>query len=256
MTLLSLSVSGTLLISSILAGCFPWQLHFQNNQDFEGPEKNDLLSKIKKLAKKLEIKKEISLLEEKDLGTVKAVGVAILPGRAAIFIDPDIARNLSLPELEFIMAHELAHIKANDVILKLTYLSAVYLIAAVAMNTLPWSTGAGLAIGEATVSAAVFVAYHFFSQWREGCADSLGFSVCSEKAKRAAFKFFEEERTSLLSKRNSKEGSYLSRLWRSFQITEDGDNRLDVGHPPTTARIRALSQQQKNESFSQFGDVL
>ncbi len=147
----------------------------------------------------------------------QAEGVSLFSGRAGIAINPDLVDEISGGQLEFLLAHELSHIKANDLIWMGGVLSIVGVITTLAMSILfPSSAAYFSPIVMATLMvsspAAVvglsvsLVALVFFSKWREECADKLGFSVCSDAAQKAAPQFFEKIRTAQIEYRNDEEG--------------------------------------------------
>jgi Zn-dependent protease with chaperone function len=237
----------------IIPGVFSWRFRFQKDDKLLSVAKRTHLeSKIHELAQKLGINKPLELIEKKGLmGGGQAQGVAFFSCRAGIAINPDDVNEISEEELEFLIAHELSHIKANDLI----WMGAVYGIVSVtstlAMSILVPSSAAyfsPMVMATFTISspaAAVglsvsFIAFVFFSKWREECADKLGFSICSGAAQKAAPQYFDAIRKSQIEHRNDNEGSYLSKLWRRCLITEEGEFRLDVFHPSLKNRIKYL----------------
>lgn len=251
-TFLNLFRGGTMLFSAI-PGSFSWRLRFQKDDKLLSTEKrNQIESKAQELAQKLGISKHIELIEKKGLMTgAQAQGIAFFSGRAGIAIDPYMADEMSEAELEFLIAHELSHIKANDIVWMGAIPGIVGVITTLAMTILFPSTvvfSSTVATPILTSPAALvglsvsLVAFAFFSRWREECADKLGFSVCSKAAQKAAPQFFEKIRTVQIEYRNNEEGSCFSKLWRKFLITEAGDFRFDVLHPSLKTRIKYLQQ--------------
>ncbi len=151
------------------------------------------------------------------------------------------------------VAHELSHIKANDLIWLETVPGIAGVITTLAMSILFPSSATyfpPIVIATLMVSspAAVVglsvsgIAFLAFSKWREKCADKLGFSICSNAAQKAAPLCFDTIRISQIEYRNGEEGSYLSKVWRRFLITEDGEARFDVYHPSLKNRKEYLQQ--------------
>lgn len=197
-----------------------------------------LEAKIQELANKLDINKTIELIEVEELsGSAQAIGTAMLPGRAVILIDPKFVSQHSNEELEFVLAHELSHIKANDRIWGQIVTLTAGLITAFAMFILfPSSHVFEILIVAMTIAAILH------SRWREECADKLGLTVCSDPAKKAASQVFEKMRLSIMQKRDNQENSLFSKLWYKYLISEEGDDLLDVMHPPLTERIKYLNE--------------
>jgi Zn-dependent protease with chaperone function len=244
------SASCWLLVS--FSGCFPWRFYLHEDAKFLDQEKRQRLElKIQELAAKLEIGKTVELIEVKGLAVcAQAQGNALLPGRCGIAIDP--LPFTALPEemLEFLMAHELSHIKANDVVMMGAFACIAGMIAVLAMGILFPSSAvyfsspiwmALVCSPAALVSTAVAgVTLILFSRWAEEQADKLGFSICSDAARGDAYKFFDCIRLAQIKHRNEDGLSFFHSLFRKILITEDGNFRLDVLHPPLTKRIHYL----------------
>lgn len=252
-TFLNLCSGGSMLLSSVF-GIFSWRLRFQKDDKLlSSIKRKHIESKIQELASKLGINKPIELIEKNGLvGGAQAQGISLFSGRAGMVIDPDLVNDMPEEQLEFVIAHELSHIKANDYLIWLGGApSIVGVITTLAMSRLfPSSATHFPPIVMATFmvsSPAALVglsasinAFVIFSRWREECADKLGFSVCSGAAQKAAPQFFEKIRTFQIEHRNDKEGSCLSRVWRKFLITESGETRFEVLHPSLKNRIKYL----------------
>lgn len=249
-TFFNLVYSGSLIFSAI-PGSFSWRLRFQeDDKRLSRGKRKAIESKIQELALKLEINKPVELIEKKGLvAGFQAQGIAFFSGRAGIALDPDLAEEVTEDELEFLIAHELSHIKANDLLWMGVVSGVVGMITTLAISILfPASVAfsssfatmmLGSPAGLLGLSVSV-IAFAIFSQWRESSADKLGFSICSESAQKAATGFFDKVRTSQINFRNDKNGSYFSKLLRRFVITEDGDFRLDVLHPRLKTRVEYL----------------
>lgn len=254
-TCLNLLASSTPFLL-VMNGIFPYRLHFQKDAKLlDSAQREFVESKTKELAKKLGISKPVELIEVKGLVMVaQALGAEILPGRIGIAIDPEIVNSTTKEELEFLIAHELSHIKANDNI-RVGVLGLISVITTLALSVLFPSLATHFSAPVILVSTLLFpisspavliakiVAYtslFIFSKWQEECADKRGHCVCSDAAKQAAPEFFENIRKSQLAVRNDEEGSCLSKLWNRFSITAEGNSRLDVFHPSTTDRINYL----------------
>lgn len=241
------------MLLGTIPGSFSWRLRLQKDDKLLSATKRGFIeSKVQELASKLGINKPIELIEKKGLmGGAQAQGIAFFSSRAGIAIDPDLADSMPEAELEFLIAHELSHIKANDLIWMGAVSSIVGVITTLAMSNLFPSSAAyfsPIVVATSMISSLAalvgvsvsVIASALFSKWREECADKLGFSVCSDAAQKAAPQFFENIRTSQIEYRNDEKGSCLSKLWRKFLITEAGDVRFDVLHPSLKTRIKYL----------------
>jgi Zn-dependent protease with chaperone function len=251
-TLLNLFYGGSMLLSAI-PGSFSWRLRFQESENELSKYKREQINeKIENLAKNLEIRKPIELVQKKGLVTIaQAQGLALFSSRAGIVLDPNIVCRLPEVQLEFLIAHELSHIKANDHMWIGVVSGIVGIITTSAMSILfPSSVAFSSTVATfiqippaALVGLSLSaIALINFSKWREECADKRGFSVCSDDSQEAAPEFFETIRTSQRMYRNDKKGSSLSKLWRKFLITKAGDARFDVLHPSLTTRIGYLTE--------------
>lgn len=246
-----LSGSCAFLIS--IPGSFAWRLRFQkDDRILSEAQRGRLESKVQELAQKLEINKPIEIMEKNDLtGGAQAQGVALFSGRVGIAIDPDVVREIPEEQLEFLMAHELSHIKANDAIRLGVVSGIIGAITTLAMSRLFPSSAAHfspavmISLMISSPAAAVgsvvsMIFFSFYSRCREECADKLGVSICSDAAQKAAPELFEKGRALQLEYRNNEGCSSLVKLWRRFLITEDGEFRFDLFHPSLKNRIKYL----------------
>lgn len=239
---LNLLASGVIPLIFSLNAVFPLRFHYQTDSTLLKNEKREFIeNKIQEFASKLMLNKQVELLVIKDMwGGAQAQGIALLPGRIGIALEPEIVNYMYETDLEFIIAHELSHIKKNDLLTMFAIPGLMGVTTTLAINILFPSSAAHhfkLAAGSFAVSLISFV---FFSRWREECADHLGFSMCSKAAQAEAGMFFEEIRKSQIDYRNNPNCSFISKIWRKFLITEDGDYRLGVTHPPMKKRINYL----------------
>lgn len=238
-------------IATLWSSC--WNKYIQKQACQLSPEKRGFIdSKIDELSKKFLIDRRVELKEIDGLTTgLQALGNAALPFRLGIGINPVMASELSEAELEFLIAHELSHIKANDLLVIGAVSGLIGVIAALAAiiifpaSATSFSLTVSLLTQVASPAALVgitvsFIALVFLSRWREECADKLAFSICSKEAQKAAPKFFERIKRLQIEFRNSEEGSPLSKLWRRFEINEHGDCRFDIFHPSHETRINYL----------------
>lgn len=236
---LDLLSSGSAFVCTI-PSAFSWRLRFQtDDQLLPQAKRRSIESKIQELAKELGISKTIELIEKRNLATgAQAQGIGSFSSRIGIVIDPDLANALPEAELEFVLAHELSHIKANDNLWIGVFPSIAGVITTLAMSTLFPSLAADFSISIVSLSAVPgiavsTIALFSLSKWREECADKLGFSACSCNAKKAAPAFFDRIRVGQARLRDND-------VLKRFLFTEDGESRLDVLHPPLASRVQYL----------------
>ena len=245
--------TGSYALLTAIPGVSSWRLYLQKDaKDLSAQKRDELESKIKELAGKLSINKPVELIEIKGCLTLaQAQGGVLLPGKIGIAIDPEVVNETSSDELEFILAHELSHIKANDIMWMGITSGIAGLIATLAMSVLFPSSAAyfpkiilcTLMVSSPASVVGVLVsliAFTILSRWREECADKLALSVCSDAAKKAASSPFEKIRLDNIDQRNHPSGSTFSRLLIKLLITKDGNNRSDILHPSLTYRISYL----------------
>jgi Zn-dependent protease with chaperone function len=231
---------------------FSWKLWWYSDEKIlASSERQVLEKKIQDIAGKLGITKKIELREvEGFFSGAQAAGNNLLPGRAGIILDPALAE-CSSAELEFILAHELAHIKSNDLLTIFLFGAVVGIITTIALIILfpPLSIYSPF-LGCAPAATIGFlvgtVALIFFSQWRERCADELAFSICSKEGREGGIKFIERMRDMNLAYRNENSDSSFTRLWRKIYVTQGGDVRWDIFHPSLNNRIEHLKMLAKN----------
>lgn len=240
-------LSGGAFISSAIPGFFPWRLYLQKDVKLlESSKRKSIEEKIKHLASKLGLKKEIAVIEIKNLwGTAQALGNSFLPCRAGIAIDPELFGDLTEGAQEFVLAHELSHIKSNDMCTMGVFASIIGIITTIAISVLfpTLTTFSSSILGTPAVLIGItvsIVAWVFFSRWREECADKLAFSICSSEGQRDVVSFFEYIQKEQLEFRNSPYVSFLSSIWRKTIINSEGDERFDIVHPSLKTRISYL----------------
>lgn len=246
-----LSATSGSIGASILGSC-AWRLHIQKDEKFlSHHQRNQIETKMQELAKKLGLSKPIELIEISGCaGIAQAQGINIFSGKIGIAIDPLVVRDLPEEQIEFLLSHELSHIKANDY-LWLGLSSAVGAITTLGISKLFPSSSelfpkSVIAVTKAASPAAAAglaasaVALSLISKWREENADKLGFYVCSDTAKKGAVDLFKTIKAAQIEYRNADDGSSLSKAVRKCSITEDGNSRTDFMHPKLQERISYL----------------
>ena len=218
-----------------------------------------LEEKIQELALKMGITKPIELVEAPESALpFSSFGSNIIPLKMGIFISPKAMDELKLSddECEFLLAHEIAHLQSNDEI-KLTALRVVAsAITTVALGiifpdsllfdfplfiTIP----ASLLIGPLSLaSIGGFAAGALFSlsfvKQIEKRADLRGFHHSSPAEKQASPGFFQKFIGLQLGNRENPSDTALQKRLLSWIISPEGNNRLDVVHPPLTERVRYM----------------
>lgn len=239
---------------SAFVNIFAPKLYFTKNEYIDPITRLNIESKIQTLCAKLGITKPVELIISSKVDNGLAHGVSCLPGRAGIILNPEFLRSLPTGELEFLLAHELSHIKSNDYIRipGIAALSSAIAILALSILFPTWAKPftsklaqeqlrSPLAVIGIPVSfIALNISSIITSRWRETCADKLGWSACSPEVQRAAPRFFDTKRNNLSWLRAQKDAPLLTRLWRKMTISESGDNRCDVCHPSFSTRINYL----------------
>lgn len=237
--------------SGIIPGTISWRLRFQNDAKYLNSQKRNFLeTKIQEMASKLSIQQPVNLIEIKGLLVgAQAQGNALLPAKLGIAINPELFNQISRGEQEFILAHELSHIKANDHLWGGVICGLVGALVTLALclrfpslSTQPKSLLLKIVGSPAAIlgQVAYLFAFTLFTRWREKRADLSGASICSDQVRLAAVQHFEKESTLLIAERNDSEGSFLSRLWKRILISPEGGVRLDIFHPSFKTRANYL----------------
>lgn len=227
---------------------FALQLRFQENHEeaLSRRERERLKSITNELIYRLQIKEQVEVKVARGIEgswSLYAEGAPMLSDRVGYVIDLNSARRFSPEELEFLIAHELSHLKSNDLLWMGVVPAAAALTTTLAADILFPSSASYFSDFVKTYffpSPAALVGQvvglftlAYFSQWREECADRLAFSVCSDAAKKAAPRVFEK----FMQVNASQRISFLSQL----TISKEGENRLDILHPSLKSRIHYLS---------------
>lgn len=210
-------------------------------------KKNEIQSKIAQLSSLLKINKTVELFEKQSFFLIaQAQGINLLCGRAAVAINPNKCNDMPDNQIEFILAHELSHIKANDALWLSTILTITVLASDILspFNFLTYGVPLLLcSIATTILSITVFiVTAAFFSKWIEKRADLSAISICSDKAKAESVSFFQQIKKNHILYRNEQNINHILKAWRRLVITEEGDYRLDIFHPSINTRIAYLNQ--------------
>lgn len=241
-TVVIIGINSAIYMATAAAqGIFSWRLRLQKDARQLPPEKREFIEKkVAEVAKLYGIKKELKVTEIRRLSAgAQAMGNGFLPGRAGIAINPELFTNLTEGEQEFVIAHEISHIKWFDTFTIIGMAGVAFLTTSLALALLVPSMGAGPAILIGVVVATVTLC--LFSVWREAAADKNAFLKCSDKGKAGGISFFEGIRQSNIAYRNSA-SSTIGNLWRKIRVSAEGENRFDLMHPSLKWRIKQLNQ--------------
>ncbi|NGX56800.1 MAG: Protease HtpX [Candidatus Anoxychlamydiales bacterium] len=214
--------------------------------------------KINELANKLKINHEIEIHP----GKKTFITQDWMKKKAYLIIDVKKFENCSKEINEFVLAHELAHIKHNDSFLKRLFIN-INLIVKVALAVLfsnsfslgflalsgiiliiydiPFSLTIAFTPITLVHSLISLVAYSIFSKFQEERADKTALSVCSDKAKAQAWIFFKNEQKTFLDVRCKLNRSSIiyHKILSHILIDENGNVRFPFNftHPKLQTRI-------------------
>jgi Zn-dependent protease with chaperone function len=208
-------------------------------------EWHEVRDMVQYLKERLNINENITIVERKNYEGDAAVNVeSFFSGKSLLYISSDFMKR-SKGEKEFILAHELSHIKHGDVrrtrFYSVTSTAVVSVCAAVALSLLFPTT---LVIGAVTLAALITrnVACSFFEQRVELRADKEGFSVCSELGRRGAITFFEK-----CAAEKEKISVMKNVIFYAALLLRSG-----IYHPPESTRIQALHSQRHVQEAGQL----
>lgn len=205
---------------------------------------------VNTLAEKIGIKKHIEIKEVSNFSAgAQAFGSNLLPVSPAIILDPELFVSISPSEQEFLIGHELSHIKYDD-LLKMSVVSGLLgVISTVALKVLfPSLAIFSISLGSSPAAFIGFVvssvALIMYSRKSEEQADKTSFSLCSHRNKNGGAKLFKRVQKNAISVRNEEGCSFWSNLWHKIAITNEGNTRYDIMHPSLTSRIKYLERQK------------
>ena len=152
------------------------------------------------------------------------------------------------------MAHELCHIKSNDV-LKLFIVRVIFsVISMLILNRLsprlkevplpryaiiPASLFAPISISAFVGSLIGSIAIIPVARRQERAADLKGFKYCSEEEKSGVIEYFQGLQNKNIAMREHPRFAWVFKILKSSQ----GDERFDLAHPSLSDRIKYLSAQ-------------
>jgi len=189
-----------------------------------------------KLAQKMGIHKKIELVDTKGHSWA-AHGSSFLPGRAGMTVEPGIFREYTIHAVldkshKFIIAHELAHIKNDDILW--------YFIAAVVVSVASFFLLSGV-LPILCLDGIAITCFFFHSQHRELQAD---LEACKHVGDEEKLDFIYWLKAHQEQAKEFREAS--TRWWDKIRITEEGDSRFGFTHPSHSLRIRKILETMGN----------
>ncbi|MEI6243027.1 MAG: M48 family metalloprotease, partial [Chlamydiota bacterium] len=244
--------------------------------------------KIHELAGKLGVKGQFVIMPFFHQGCASSMG--ILPRCSFIGVNMDYFNHASKAEQEFILAHEISHIKKHDsltrmctsILISLTARKALLALfpslehykSKILSDVLDWRLAIKLmpiSLFFISITSPVSliseiihkVTFPVFSRWREKCADLSAASVTSKKVILAGCNFFDKTRKTNIDYRNKPNIPFIESLRRKITISVNGDNRLDMEHPSLQTRVNYLKPlasqgffaDKKAWIFKQYSDL-
>ncbi len=208
---------------------------FASSEGLEGDQKivDDLTDRMG-ISKKIEVRR--TPVEEKF--EYAAFGALALPFSQS-FLVPQ-THWISQEAKPLVYAHEIAHIECNH-LLKFGALLAITIIAVsiifFGMSPLEFALLAGVVAG---VAALIL-----YSQYAEKEADLRACEVLSDEEILSGVAMFEQIRIEQLETYNEakagRTGHYFADLVFRMTLNENGDNLLDIFHPPLSERISYMN---------------
>ena len=198
------------------------------------------------------IRKDLIVVEQPNPGFCMAVGTnSFTKGNAVIVVMPGF-QEVDKDACHWVIKHETAHIKNND-LFTMSLVPAISSLAAAILSTvgaavcfsiiaMPIGAAILIPVGAALLVTGIvgFVAQAIFSQYREGKADDLAIAESTDEELKGGRRFLMSLNAINLRSRKT--------IWDKIIISSNGENRLDFLHPSTASRIRKieLALQQRN----------
>lgn len=259
---------GTLLLAAWPVSRYPPQLGFSDhlvtdvhtseldNDDmveWSPKERATYQALVDSIAQRMGIEKPIELANICSTNTplmMQAQGMNWGIGRIGIAMTRRAPRRLSVAQLEFVFAHELAHIRSNDVPVMYGVPGFVGSLVTTAIMqlfphststlTVSWTTLVRIWIGVSSPASCVglsmaMLTFCLLSRKREYAADAAAFIACSPDGKNGAFSLFQQFLVHNQQLRTS-QPTWTNRLRFDVQ----GNNRWDVVHPSLASRMAVL----------------
>ncbi len=185
---------------------------------------------------KVNIRKDLIFIEVSSLGFASALGTNIFKnGDAVILVAPGFYE-ADKDACNFVMKHEISHIKNNDLFTMHGVPCVCQLAASIfGMHSLSFWLALGISFTVGIVSRALF------SQWREAKADDFAIANSSEQELKGGRRFFIAIQQLNIEERNT--------FWKRIAFSATGNTRLDILHPSTTSRIQKIEGALRNRNI-------
>ena len=185
---------------------------------------------------------------EVEAGQPNAFAVGANPKQASIVLTSGLRTLLYGPELEAIIAHEIAHIKSRDTLaatIGVSFLDAIVslslLLALLGMAAR--KHGGGFAIALAIFFPFIAIILHLAaSRSREYAADRYGATLTSKKAMISALRYLQAEAEQ--PNQIALHAPATASLWFIDPLAESWFRRLLSSHPDIAKRIARLEKMQ------------
>lgn len=175
------------------------------------------------------IRKDLIVVEAPNLGFCTALGTSMFTkSDVAVLVAPGLYE-ADKDACNWVMKHELSHIKYNDTF-TIHFVPCICQLAAsiFGMRSLSFFPALGLALTVALVSQALF------SKWREARADDFAIENSSVEELKGGRRFLMAMQEASIEERNT--------FWKRVTISASGDVRLDTLHQPFTSRIQKIER--------------
>ncbi len=167
---------------------------------------------------------------------IQAVGGSLSCSNAAIYVGPESSLTKNNQRRQFILTHELSHIKHNDV-LKIGLVSTLaYVVTAVAASFfLPVAGTVGVAFSVFLITLSTM------SRHCEKRADLEAQRYCQLMETRQFCQALQELQNAYQQYRNNTMLPFTTRMWNKIRFDSKGNDRLDILHPSLSQRISYLA---------------
>lgn len=199
-----------------------------------------VLNRVESIAKQMGIKQKIEVYTSHKICPTAVLGGASSLTPVLMFLDVEMI-NSAEDEIDFVIGHELSHVKHNDIFINAALSNIALMINFLFLNFYPW----GIVLNEAVFS----IANCFICRKIEQIADVTSMQTLhsSYGAKKVWTKFIRKMLSIKQAKpediKNFVDPRLLPKLTprkiarMQQKITPEGNNRLDFEHPPFTQRL-------------------
>lgn len=219
-------------------------LRTKDTRTLPSDRRSALQDKVNDLAEKLDMRKPLQLIETNKIKKIVSSGNTLFQGKAGILINPEYFHE-SNPLNEFELAHAIAKIKNNDVIVTSLIAGLVGVITNIALKILfpqlPPSSFSGFKIDSIDIATFIsgFAAGMIFD-YRSCRTEQMAFSMCSRVGQQAVIDNLRQQQVDNINKRNDANVSKISAFFRKVFIKENGD-LISLTNYPLSIRIREFT---------------